>query len=63
MHLQDLVAKVKRNVAQQTLHHVTYSGIKFEEAASNGFNSICIYKKIHYLTFDLRAKVTGAKVT
>ena len=43
MHLQeitffdlDLGVKVARNVAQYSLHHVTYLGTKFEVATSNG---------------------------
>ena len=45
MHLQEIQyltfdlefgVKVTRNVAQYTLHHVTYSATKFEVATSNG---------------------------
>ena len=36
---------------QYHLHHVTYSGTKFEVATSKR----CIYKKIHYLALDLRS--------
>ena len=32
----DLGVEVTRNVAQYPLHHVTYSGTKFEVATSNG---------------------------
>ena len=40
MHLQeksifDLGVKVTQNVAQYPLHHVTFSGAKFEVATSN----------------------------
>ena len=41
MHLQvntlfDLGVKFRQNVTQYPLHHVTYSGAKFEVATSNG---------------------------
>ena len=32
----DLVVKVTRNIAQFTLHHMTYAATKFEVATSNG---------------------------
>ena len=50
MHLQE--NSFTRNVAQNPLHHVTYSATKFEVATSKGLRR-CIYKKIQYLTFDL----------
>ena len=43
-------SKVTQNVAQYPLHHVTYASAKFEVKQ---FRRRCIYKKIHYLTFDL----------
>ena len=33
----DLGVKVTQDVAQYTLHHVTYAHAKFEVAMSNGF--------------------------
>ena len=32
---------------------MTYAPAKFEVASSNGLVGRCIYKKIHYLTFDV----------
>ena len=48
---------VKQNVALYPLHHVTYSGTMFEVATSTGLIWRYIYKKIHYLTFDLELGV------
>ena len=40
---------------------MTYAQAKFEVATSKKFMRRCVYKKIHYLTFDLDlgVKVTG----
>ena len=43
-----LGAKVTRNVAQHTLHHVIYAPTKLEVTTSKG-----IYEKIHYLSCEL----------
>ena len=52
--LFDLVfwVMVTQNIAQYPLHHVTYASAKFEVAKFNSLRKICIYKKIHYFTFD-----------
>ena len=57
MHLQvntlfylDLGVKDTQNVARYSLHHVTYSGTKFEVATSNGLGGDAFTKKIHFLT-------------
>ena len=97
----DLGVNITQNVAQYSLHHVTYAATKIEVATSNGLGDKftrkyipwpwgqgqkkccpvpstpcdlcsckfwrcyvkslrrrCIYKKMHYLTFDLQVKVT-----
>ena len=53
----DLGVKVTQDVAQYTLHHVTYSDTKFEIATSNRLGD-AFTRKIHYLTFDLDLGVT-----
>ena len=64
MHLQentvfDLILKVTQNVAQYSLHHVTYGAAKIEDCCYiKWFRRKCIYKKMHYLTLDLGVKVT-----
>ena len=65
MHLQentlfdlDLEVRVAQNVAQYHLHHVASSPARFEIASSNRLEGGCIYKKIHYSTFDFGVKVT-----
>ena len=52
MHLQenalfdlDLGVKVKQNVAQYPLHHVTYLGTKFEVVTSNGLGGDVFTRK------------------
>ena len=45
----DLGIKVTQNVAQYSLHHVTYAATKFEVAR---FRRRCIYYKIHYILTD-----------
>ena len=49
-----------QNITQYPLHHVTYSGTKFEVATFNGLGKDAFTRKIHYLTFDLDL---GVKVT
>ena len=56
MHLQedtsfdlDIGVKDTRNVARYPLHHETYAPTTFEVQQ---FRRGCIYKKIHYVTFD-----------
>ena len=58
MHLQentlfdlDLRVKVTQNVAQCSLHHVTYASTELEVTASKALRRRSIYKKIQYLTF------------
>ena len=57
MHLQvntlfdlDIGVKVTQNFTQYPLHHVTYSGTKFEVATSNGLGGDAFTKKT---LFDL----------
>ena len=63
MHLQvntlfdlDIGVKVTQNVTQYRLHHVTYSGTKFEVSTSNSVGGDAFTKKIHHLTVDLDTK-------
>ena len=51
------VVKVTQNVAQYPLHHVTYSGIKFEVDTSNGLVADAFTRKYIYLAFDLDLEV------
>ena len=57
--LFDLDPKVNitQNVAQYPLHHVTYAPAKFCSCYIPQIRQRCIYKKIHYLAFDLGFKV------
>ena len=64
MHLQensifdlDLGVKIIRNVAQYSLHHVTYSATKFEVATSKGLRGDA-FTKISIFDLDLWVKVT-----
>ena len=57
MHLQentlydlDRGVRVTQNVAQYTLHHVTYSLTTLEAATSNNLEGNGINNKLHYLT-------------
>ena len=61
MHLQvntifdlDLGVKVTRNVAQYSLHHVTYSTTKFEVATSNGLGGDTFTRNVTYARMDGR---------
>ena len=54
----NLGVKVTQNIAQNSLHHVTYAPAKLEVAMSNSFGGDTFTIKIHYLTFDLGIKVT-----
>ena len=67
MHLQentlfdlDLGVKVRQNVAQCPLHHVTYAHTEFKVTMSKGLGR-CIYKEIQYLTLTLGSR--SRKVT
>ena len=51
------VVKVTHNVAQHPLLHVTYSGVKFEVAVSNGLVADAFTRKYIYLAFDLDLEV------
>ena len=51
------VVKVTQNAAQYPLHHVTYSGIKFEVATSNSLVADAFTRKYIYLAFDLHFEV------
>ena len=37
---------------------MAYAPAKFEVPMSNGLGEVCIYKKIHYLTFTLESRDT-----
>ena len=50
----DLEVKVKQDVAQFTLHHVTYSDSKYEVATSNDLGGDAFTKKLHYFTLTLQ---------
>ena len=41
----DLGVKIEQNVAQYSLHHVTYAATKFEVAKSNGLGGDAFAKK------------------
>ena len=43
--LYDLGVKVTQNVAQYSLHHVTYAAAKFEAAAANGLGGDTFTRK------------------
>ena len=54
MHLQensifdlDLGVKVKQNIAQYPLHHVTYSATKFEVSTSKGLGEDAFTRKFN----------------
>ena len=47
-----LRSRSQKYVAQYALLHWTYSGTIFGVAMTNGLGRVCIYKKIHYFTFD-----------
>ena len=52
----DLGVKVRGNIAQFHLHHVTNATAKIKAVLSKGLGGDALsrkYKKIHYLTFDL----------
>ena len=64
MHLQenalfdiDLGVKVKQNVAQCPLHHVTYAITEFEVTTPKGLGGGAFIRNL-FLTFDLGVKVT-----
>ena len=46
IHLFDLWVKVTQNVAQYPLHHVTYSGTKFEVATSNSLGGATFTRNV-----------------
>ena len=56
----DIGVKVTQNVAQNSLHHVTYAAIKFEVATSNGLGWNAFTRKFIIWSFDLEL---GVKVT